>query len=94
MRNWWFSSDSSGLRDRGAVKRSHQCRALTLAHPGTAIIVDNVVRDGRVVGAASGDAMVRGTRRLFDYLATEPDSIERRWRWSVRRAGTGSCWRW
>lgn len=45
--------------------------ALGLSHPGTLIIVDNVVREGRVLDADSEDAMIQGTRRLFDYLETE-----------------------
>jgi predicted O-methyltransferase YrrM len=44
--------------------------ALDLTRPGSAIIVDNVVREGRVLDPA-GDAMVQGTRRLFDYLQVE-----------------------
>lgn len=46
--------------------------AIGLARPGSLIIVDNVVRDGRVIDADSADAMVQGTRRLFDMLAAEP----------------------
>jgi predicted O-methyltransferase YrrM len=46
--------------------------AIGLSRPGALIIVDNVVRDGRVLDAHSDDAMVRGTRRLFDMLADEP----------------------
>ena len=46
--------------------------AIDLSRPGTMIIVDNVVREGRVLEADSGDAMVEGTRRLFDMLAREP----------------------
>jgi predicted O-methyltransferase YrrM len=46
--------------------------ALGLSRPGTVIIVDNVVREGRVVDAASPDAAIQGTRRLFDMLAAEP----------------------
>jgi len=46
--------------------------AIGLARPGSLIIVDNVVRDGRVIEAESADAMVQGTRRLFDLLAAEP----------------------
>ena len=46
--------------------------AIALARPGTMIIVDNVVREGRVLDAGSDDAMVQGTRRLFDMLADEP----------------------
>jgi predicted O-methyltransferase YrrM len=46
--------------------------AIGLARAGALIIVDNVVREGRVLDAGSGDAMVQGTRRLFDMLAGEP----------------------
>jgi len=46
--------------------------AIGLARPGALIIVDNVVREGRVLEAGSDDPMVQGTRRLFDMLASEP----------------------
>jgi predicted O-methyltransferase YrrM len=46
--------------------------ALALSHPGTLIVVDNVVRQGRVVDPTIEDPAVVGTRRLFDYLAGEP----------------------
>jgi predicted O-methyltransferase YrrM len=46
--------------------------ALGLARPGTLILVDNVVRGGQVLDAASTDDRVTGTRVLFDLLATEP----------------------
>jgi predicted O-methyltransferase YrrM len=46
--------------------------ALKLSHPGTAIVCDNVVREGRVVDAQSKDPAIQGTRRLFDALAGEP----------------------
>ncbi|TDD68487.1 O-methyltransferase [Jiangella aurantiaca] len=46
--------------------------ALRLARRGTVIVVDNVVRAGRVIDATTGDASVDGTRRLFEYLSTEP----------------------
>ncbi|SEF15161.1 O-methyltransferase [Jiangella alba] len=46
--------------------------ALRLARRGTVIVVDNVVRGGRVIDATTGDAAVDGTRRLFEYVATEP----------------------
>jgi predicted O-methyltransferase YrrM len=45
--------------------------ALELSHPGTLIIVDNVVRAGGVLDAGSADEMIQGARRLFDYLETE-----------------------
>jgi predicted O-methyltransferase YrrM len=46
--------------------------ALRLSTVGSLIIVDNVVRDGRVVDGASNDADVQGTRRLIEVLAAEP----------------------
>jgi predicted O-methyltransferase YrrM len=45
--------------------------ALALSHPGTLIIVDNVVRNGAVVDAAATDPMVLGIQRLVDRLAGE-----------------------
>ncbi|MHB8293415.1 MAG: O-methyltransferase [Acidimicrobiales bacterium] len=47
-------------------------RALRLSGPGSLIVVDNVVRDGRVVDADSPDADVVGTRRLYDAISREP----------------------
>ena len=46
--------------------------AIKLSHPGTLIIVDNVIRDGAVADAASTDKDVLGARQLFDALANEP----------------------
>jgi predicted O-methyltransferase YrrM len=46
--------------------------ALKLTHPGSVIICDNVVRDGRVTEQDSQDASIIGTRRLFDAIAAEP----------------------
>ena len=43
--------------------------ALRLTHPGSVIIVDNVVREGEVADATSADANVLGVRRLIDALA-------------------------
>jgi predicted O-methyltransferase YrrM len=43
-----------------------------LTRAGALIVVDNVVREGRVLDAESGDSAVQGTRRLFDMLAQEP----------------------
>lgn len=45
--------------------------AARLSRPGAAIIIDNVVRDGRVIESASGDPAIEGTRALFDALAGE-----------------------
>jgi predicted O-methyltransferase YrrM len=46
--------------------------ALELSHAGSVIVVDNVVRDGAVVDAASTDADIQGIRRLMALLAREP----------------------
>jgi predicted O-methyltransferase YrrM len=46
--------------------------ALKLAHRGSLIIVDNVVRDGAVIDADSRDPGVQGTRKLLSLLAAEP----------------------
>ena len=42
--------------------------SIRLARPGTVIIVDNVVRDGRIADPSNTSADVRGTRRMFDLL--------------------------
>jgi predicted O-methyltransferase YrrM len=46
--------------------------AMRLSRPRTIVVVDNVIREGAVVDAESKDESVRGTRRLFDLIATEP----------------------
>ncbi len=46
--------------------------ALKLSRRGTLIIVDNVVRNGAVIDAASGDPSVQGVRRFNELLAAEP----------------------
>lgn len=46
--------------------------ALRLARPGTVIVVDNVVREGRVLDAESREPNIAGTRALYDYVASEP----------------------
>jgi predicted O-methyltransferase YrrM len=46
--------------------------ALKLSHRGSLIIVDNVVRKGAVIDAASGDPDIQGVRRLNEALAAEP----------------------
>ena len=45
--------------------------AIGLARSGALIVVDNVVREGRVLDARSEDSASQGTRRLFDMLAEE-----------------------
>jgi predicted O-methyltransferase YrrM len=46
--------------------------ALKLSHPGTIVVLDNVVRSGRVLEANSGDANVDGARGAFELLKAEP----------------------
>jgi predicted O-methyltransferase YrrM len=46
--------------------------ALKLSRPGTVIVVDNVVRDGKVIDAKSSDPDVQGTRRMAEMMAAEP----------------------
>jgi predicted O-methyltransferase YrrM len=46
--------------------------ALRLSRPGSVIVVDNVVRGGKVVDASTGDAAVHGVRALMDLIAAEP----------------------
>ena len=45
--------------------------ALRLARVGAVIVVDNVVRGGRVVDAASADPDIVGTRKFFDLAGAE-----------------------
>jgi predicted O-methyltransferase YrrM len=46
--------------------------ALHLSRPGSIIIVDNVVRDGRVLDAGTDDADIQGIRKFAEMLAAEP----------------------
>ena|SRR5271155_1276348 len=46
--------------------------AIRLSRPGASIIVDNVVRDGKVADPTSEDPNVQGVRRLNDMIALEP----------------------
>ena len=46
--------------------------ALKLSRPGSMIVIDNVVREGAVIDAASADAAVQGVRRMNELLAREP----------------------
>ena len=45
--------------------------ALKLSRPGTLVVVDNVVRKGALVDAASDDPNVKGMRRFCEALAAE-----------------------
>jgi predicted O-methyltransferase YrrM len=46
--------------------------AVKLSRPGAIIVVDNVVRDGKVVNAKSRDADILGTRRMTELMASHP----------------------
>jgi len=46
--------------------------ALKLAKRGTLIVIDNVVREGAILDAASKDPDVQGVRAMFELLAAEP----------------------
>lgn len=46
--------------------------AVKLARRGSLIIVDNVVREGAVLDADSGDASVQAMRRFFELAAADP----------------------
>jgi predicted O-methyltransferase YrrM len=46
--------------------------AVGLARRGSLIVVDNVVREGAVLDAESGDASVAAMRRFFELAATDP----------------------
>lgn len=46
--------------------------AIRLGRSGTVVVVDNVVREGGVLDADSGDPRIDGTRTLFEMLSAEP----------------------
>jgi predicted O-methyltransferase YrrM len=46
--------------------------ALALSRLGTTIVVDNVIREGRVLDDMTRDERIIGTRRLFEMVGAEP----------------------
>ncbi len=46
--------------------------ALEHSHPGSIIVTDNVVRDGKLADAASDDPVTQAQRLLHEQLAAEP----------------------
>lgn len=46
--------------------------ALKLTKPGSVILVDNVVRQGGVIDANSGDANINGVRKFSEMVSREP----------------------
>jgi predicted O-methyltransferase YrrM len=49
--------------------------ALQFSRPGTVIVVDNVVRDGRVIDESSQDPDLQGTRKVLAALAADKTVI-------------------
>jgi predicted O-methyltransferase YrrM len=47
-------------------------QALRLSRPGTVIVCDNVVRDGRIADPSADTPALAGIRRFFDRLRAEP----------------------
>jgi predicted O-methyltransferase YrrM len=46
--------------------------ALKLSRPGTVIVADNVVRQGKVIDAKNKDPHIQGVRRFAEMVAAEP----------------------
>jgi len=46
--------------------------AIRLGRPGSVIVGDNVVREGAILAPDGADPTIRGIRRFFDLLASEP----------------------
>lgn len=46
--------------------------AMTRVHPGSLVIVDNVVRDGGLVDAESDDPRIQGSRAIVELVARDP----------------------
>ena len=46
-------------------------RAVELARSGALIVVDNVVRNGKVIDASSDDPNIKGTRELFETVSRD-----------------------
>jgi predicted O-methyltransferase YrrM len=46
--------------------------SLQLTRPGSLIVIDNVIRGGKVLDADSVDPDIQGIRRTFELLASEP----------------------
>ncbi|MFD7293200.1 O-methyltransferase [Streptomyces sp. NPDC059897] len=59
--------------DADKVNNPHYLEwALRMTHPGSVIVVDNVVRGGRVTNAGSTEGDVVGTRAALQFLADHP----------------------
>ncbi len=47
--------------------------AIQLGRPGTVIVVDNVVRSGRILAPAGDDHQARGVREMLEMMGAHPD---------------------
>ena len=45
---------------------------MKLSRPGTVIILDNVIRDGKVLDPANPDPRIIGTRAAYDIIGSHP----------------------
>lgn len=45
---------------------------LKLSRPGSVMVFDNVIRDGKVIDATTSDPLVQGVRQLYEDIAAEP----------------------
>jgi predicted O-methyltransferase YrrM len=46
--------------------------SLKLSRPGTAIVIDNVIRSGGIVDSTSPDESIKAVRRMYDLMAENP----------------------
>jgi predicted O-methyltransferase YrrM len=60
----FIDADKAGLPD-------YFSWSMKLSRPGSVIIIDNVIRSGAVIDAASTDADVKGVRRMNEMIAAE-----------------------
>lgn len=62
---FFVDADKEGYPDyfRGCLK---------LSRPGSVMVFDNMVRDGKVINAKTHDSAVRATRQLYEDIAAEP----------------------
>jgi predicted O-methyltransferase YrrM len=47
--------------------------AVDLGHSGTVVVVDNIVRNGRILAPAADDAQAQGVRAMLEMMGRHPD---------------------
>ena len=83
---FFIDADKEGYPDyfRGCLK---------LSRPGSVMVFDNAVRDGKIIDSATRDSAVQAIRQLYEDIAAEPRVSRRRpSRRSARRVMTASAW--